>query len=180
MPISTGVRAILGVFGPMLNAAYQFGRGAANMWGAYTSAYERLGAERPPATLQDMNQFVGGLGAILRTSQALMAAPDAAALTSEHYAPPIGYEPSGADFAVPSMLVTFESRIQGEEGVVTRWSSLSYNTLFPSTVGSLRDDAIATSQAQLDQQAMEDGEASPTAGGTVVGLGNMYILARGL
>jgi hypothetical protein len=178
--VSKGVRAILGTFGRLFQAATDAGRGAANMWATYKGTYANLGREAPPATIQDMNLVVAGLGSLITTSQALARAADSDALTSEHISPPIGYEPSGADRAVPSMLATFEVFIDTEEGLVSRWSTLSYNSLFPATVGELRNTALLTSQASIDQNAAEEGDESPTAGGTVASLGQMYITGRGL
>lgn len=181
MPIAKGLRAILGVFGPMLQAGIDGGRGAANMWQTYTAAYERIGVDRPPATLQDMNRFVVGLGEIMRTMANLADASDLSALVAQdHIAPPIGYEPVTADYENPRLLATFEVTIETEAGLVTRWSTISYNTILPATVGELRSDAVTQVQAQLDIAALEEGEDSPTAGGQVVSLGQMYLLGQGI
>lgn len=180
MAISSGLRSIMGVFGPLLSAGIAGGRGAANMWNTYKAAYSNLGRETPPATVQDMNRFVAGLGGILRSMQSLGRASDVTALGPEHWAQPIGYEPSGKDYAVPSMLATFQSFVETPAGTVSRWSSIAYNAVFPQTVGQLRSEAQASAQAALDVAAMEEGEDSPTAGGTVVGTGNMYVTVRGL
>jgi hypothetical protein len=164
----------------MFSAALEGGRGAANMWSTFTAAYQRLGLERPPATLADMNTFVSGLGRIISSSARLMSATDTDALTSEHWAYPIGYEPSPVDSAAPSMLVTYQTFIDTSEGTMERWSSLMYNGYIPATVGEIRSDATSTTQTQLDMSAMEEGDDSPTAGGQVLGLGTMYITGRGL
>lgn len=181
MPISRGLREILGVFGPMLDAALEFGRGAAQMWAALTAAYEALGVERPHyATLQDMNDFRGYLGGFVTSVQELAVAADEDVIARPLWTYPVGYVASAADFANPSMLATFESQIETEGGPVTRWSSILYSTFLPATVGQLREEAQASVQEQLDTSASEEGEESPTAGGQVVGLGRMYITARGL
>lgn len=180
MPISSGVRAIMGAFGPLLAYALEKGRGAAGMWQTFQETYERLGQPAPSATIQDMNFFVGGLGGIQQSVQALGRALDTDALTSEHIVPPIGYEASGRDFAVPSILATYELQIDTEEGLVSRWSSLAYNTLFPATVGELRSDAMTVMQQHLDESSLDDNGDYPEAGGTVVGVGQMYITGKGL
>lgn len=180
MAITPGVRSIVGVFGPMLQAAERVGRGAAAMWAAYTEAYASLGQERPPATLQDMNTFVAGLGGLLRAEQELGAAGDETALTSAQIAQVPWIESTLADYANPRLTATFQAIIQTEEGLVTRWSSVAYNTVFPATVGQLRQESLASIQNSLDESAMQEGEESPTAGGLVVGIGDMYIIGRGV
>ena len=180
MAVSDGLRRIMGVFGTMLGAAVEAGRGPANMWNAFREGYAAIGQERPPATLNDMNRFVVGLGGIMRSLNALRSAGDGDAFTSTHWAYPIGYEPSAADMAAPTMLATFEAHIATEEGLVSRWSTVGFNQFFPATVGELRDIAASRVQEQLDMSAMEEGEPSPTAGGQVESLGDMYVTARGL
>lgn len=171
----------MGAFGPMLDAATQFGRGAAQMWETLNATYQAAGLERPHfATLADMNTFRAGLGGFTRSIANLGAADDADVLGPQHYAYPIGYEPTAADFAAPSLTATFEVSITTAEGEVTRWSSTTYTRYLPATVGQLRNEAIGSVQGQLDASAMEEGEESPTAGGQVTGLGRMYLTARGL
>lgn len=177
---SDGLRAIMGVFGPLLEGALDLGRGPAVMWEMYREAYADLGLEAPKATIQDMNTFVGGLGRIVTAMRNLEAANPQDAFTSDMWAPPIGYGPAGQPVAVPSMLATFQVDITTAEGLVSRWSSVAYNTLFPVTVGQLQQEAITVVQAQLDQAAMEEGELSPTAGGQVTGISQMYVTAQGL
>jgi hypothetical protein len=180
MPLSAGVRAIMGAFGPMLETALDLGRGAQAMWNTYKDVYANLGIDRPPAGLQDMNTFVAGLGGFVRSVEAMAAAADGDALGPSHWAYPIGYDHPAADYAAPSMLVTFESQIETEAGEVTRWSSVTYNAIFPATVGQLRSEAVDSVQTQLDLAAMDEGEESPTAGGAVVGLGRMYLTVKGV
>lgn len=181
MAISRGLREILGVFGPMLDAALEFGRGSGAMWAALNDAYQAAGVERPRyATLSDMNVFRQQLGGYVQSVGQLGGAADETILGPQLWATPIGYEGTAKDFAAPNMLATFEAQIQTGEGVVTRWSSISYTRFFPSTVGELRSDAFGAVQEQLDIAAQEEGEESPTAGGLVVGLGRMYLVARGL
>lgn len=164
----------------MLEAAQQVGRGAAAMWAAYTAAYEAIGQERPPATLQDMNTFVAGLGTLLRSEQELGSVPDSYALTASAIANVPWIESTQADYANPRLTATFQAIIQTEEGLVTRWTSVAYNTVFPATVGQLRGEALASVQSTLDEAAMQEGEQSPTAGGQVVDIGDMYIIGRGV
>lgn len=171
----------MGVFGPMLDAALAFGRGTQSMWAALNEAYAAAGVERPRyATLQDMNTFRAGLGGFVRSVDALASASDETVLGPEHFAYPIGYEPTAADFAAPSLTATFEAMIETPEGPLARWSSVRYTTFLPATVGQLRSEAMAAVQEQLDIAATEEGEESPTAGGLVQNLGRMYITARGL
>lgn len=180
MALSRGLRALTGVLGYMRDAAAAAGRSTQNMWQAYTDAYARQGIERPPATLQDMNTFRQWLGTNLRASTALGRASDTDALTAEHITTPLGYSPNPVDQAAPSMLVTFQAFVDTPNGPVERWSAAAYNMVLPSTVGELKGDLGSTLQTQMDLAAMEEGEDSPTAGGTVLGLGQIYVTARGL
>lgn len=180
MAITPGLRSLVGVLGPLLRAAELSGRGPQAMWTAYRNAYESLGQERPPATIQDMNTFVAGIGAMLRSEQELGAAPDNYALVASNIATVPWIESTLADYANPRLTATFQAIIQTEEGLVTRWSSVAYNTVFPATVGQLRGEALASIQSTLDEAAMQEGEQSPTAGGVVVDLGDMYLVGRGV
>lgn len=180
MALTGGLRGLMGVFGPMLSAARAGGRGVANMWSAYQAAYESLGLDRPNTTLYDMNTFRGFLGRIMQSAANLGRAADTDAITSDHWTTPLGYETNPTDQAAPSMLVTYLARIDTGEQEVEQWSTLVYHSRFPATVGELRSDATMTRQTDLDLAAMEEGTESPTAGGNVVGISDMYITARGL
>ena len=164
----------------MLSSAREAGRGVANMWQTYQAAYDNLGLDRPNTTLQDMNAFRGFLGRIMRSAASLARASDADAITSEHWTTPLGYEANPTDQAAPSMLVTFLAHISTGEEEVEQWSTLVYHSRFPATVGEIRSDATMTRQTDLDLAAMEEGNDSPTAGGQVLGISDMYITARGL
>jgi hypothetical protein len=180
MPISSGVRSILGVFGPLLQAAISGGRSAANLWSTYRSAYQSIGRESPPATIQDMNVVAGGLGSYLTSMGAVTRAADTDALTSEHWVSPIGYSPSESDFAVPTLLATFRATIQTEEGMQDVWRSLTYNTLIPGTVGEIRGDAEDLVNDQLAESSEDEAGYPELSGGSLVGVSDLYLVGKGL
>lgn len=180
MPISSGLRAIVGVFGPMLDTANRVGRGASDMWDTFKAAYVDLGISRPPATIIDMNVFRYGLGMIQRSQAALGRAVDTDALDAQHFATVPWVESTLADYANPSIVATFQVDVETAGGILQRWSSVAYNSVFPATVGQLRSEATAAVQNQMDEAAMNEGDESPTAGGMVQSISSMYIIGRGV
>ena len=169
----------MGVGTLMRDAATTGGRGAANMWSTFRQGYISQGLTPPRATLADMNTYVVGLGGIMRSIAAFAGSQDSTALDSAHITTPIGYVPSQADQAAPSLLVTFQAMISGAAGLETRWSSIAYNTLIPSTVGEIRQAAMTRLQAQLDEAQMQEGADYPDGGVTVIGIGQMYAQGKG-
>lgn len=169
-PLTPGVRALLGLWGPIASSAAQH-LTTQDLWRTVRTAAADSGLTLAGVTIQDMNYVRSAANKTLQAQAALGRATPTQALDATMMAQSPWSPFTAASAAAPTWMVRYEALFDTEEGPVSQWMTSSYDltNLLPQTVGDLTSDLA-------DDAALNVSTSSPPCGGQLTGIGSTQIM----